>query len=65
MYRLLIENSIEEKIYARTVTKTGLALRVIDKKTIEKHFSRREIEDLNNTVSISERWISDGSLHDL
>lgn len=36
---------MEEKIYGRSVNKTGLALRLIDSKAIEKSFSAKELAD--------------------
>ncbi len=44
---------MEEKIYSRCVTKTGMALRVVDKKTILRAFSARELNDL----SVQDNWV--------
>eukprot|EP00592_Proboscia_alata_P007541 CAMPEP_0194363742 /NCGR_PEP_ID=MMETSP0174-20130528/11594_1 /TAXON_ID=216777 /ORGANISM="Proboscia alata, Strain PI-D3" /LENGTH=3050 /DNA_ID=CAMNT_0039137361 /DNA_START=650 /DNA_END=9802 /DNA_ORIENTATION=+ len=46
VYRLLIEGSLEEKIYSRQVNKTGLSHRVIDMKNPEAHFSAAELSNL-------------------
>ena len=46
-YRMLTEGTMEEKVYSRSVNKQGLALRVIDRKTIKRSFSAKEVEDLN------------------
>jgi CW-type Zinc Finger len=48
-YRLLTAGSVEEKVYARTVTKSGVASRVVDNKTMERFFTAREISDLQTT----------------
>jgi hypothetical protein len=45
-YRLIAEGSIEEKVYGRSVNKQGLALRVIDRKSINRSFSKKEVADL-------------------
>lgn len=37
---------MEEKVYARCVNKTGLALRVIDKQSIKKLYTAKELADL-------------------
>lgn len=42
---------MENKIYSRSVNKQGLALRVIDKKSINRSFSAKEVEDLCSTWS--------------
>ena len=52
-YRLLTEGTIEEKVYSRSVNKTGLALRVIDRRTINKCFSKKEIADLQQSC----QWV--------
>jgi transcriptional regulator ATRX len=48
-YRFMTEGSMEEKIYSRSVNKTGVALRVIDGKSIGRHFTERELKDLQTT----------------
>jgi transcriptional regulator ATRX len=48
-YRFMTEGSMEEKIYSRSVNKTGVALRVIDGKSIGRHFTERELRDLQAT----------------
>lgn len=48
-YRFLTEGSVEEKIYSRSVNKTGIALRVIDDKSIMRSFTQKELEDLEET----------------
>ena len=48
-YRLMTEGSVEEKIYSRGVNKSGIALRVIDNKTIARSFTQKELEDLEET----------------
>jgi len=50
-YRLLTQGTVEEKVYGRCVTKTGVALRVIDKKSIERSFTSRELQDLMQTFT--------------
>lgn len=37
---------MEEKVYSRAVTKTGLAGRVIDKKTLERVYNKDELDSL-------------------
>lgn len=46
VYRLLTEGTVEDKVYARSVNKTGVAYRVIDGKSLSRCFSAREVEDL-------------------
>ena len=48
-YRFMTEGSVEEKIYSRSVNKTGVSLRVIDNKTIARNFTERELQDLEET----------------
>lgn len=36
---------MEEKVYSRAVSKSGLALRLLDGKNINRIFSRQEMED--------------------
>ena len=48
-YRFMTEGSVEEKIYSRSVNKTGVALRVIDGKSITRSFTERELRDLEAT----------------
>lgn len=62
VYRFLTEGTIEEKVYGRSVNKTGLARRIIDKKTMNRCFSSKEIEDLKQSyqwvqVSVRERRV--------
>lgn len=45
-YRFLTQGSMEEKVYSRAVTKTGLAGRVIDKKTLERVYNKDELDSL-------------------
>jgi len=47
-YRFLTEGTIEEKVYGRSVNKAGMALRVIDKKSISRLFSKKELADLQD-----------------
>lgn len=42
---------MENKIYSRSVNKQGLALRVIDKKYINRNFTAKEVEDLCSTLN--------------
>lgn len=51
MYRMLTEGSIEQKIYARSVMKNGLALRVIDDKSFERSFTKSELADLSTNIT--------------
>uniref|UniRef100_A0A7S3L215 ATP-dependent helicase ATRX n=1 Tax=Amphora coffeiformis TaxID=265554 RepID=A0A7S3L215_9STRA len=46
VYRFLTMGTMEEKVYARCMLKTGLACRVIDKKSLERSFSARELDSL-------------------
>jgi hypothetical protein len=48
-YRFMTEGSVEEKIYSRSVNKTGVSLRVIDNKSIARNFTERELQDLEET----------------
>jgi transcriptional regulator ATRX len=43
VYRLLAEGTGDEKIYSRSVNKQGLSLKVLDGKTINRHFSEKEL----------------------
>lgn len=52
-YRLLTEGTMEEKVYARSVNKSGVALRVIDGKTFNRCFSRSELDDLQK----NNQWV--------
>ena len=45
----MTEGSVEEKIYSRSVNKTGVSLRVIDNKSIARNFTERELQDLEET----------------
>lgn len=45
-YRLLTQGTMEEKVYARCVTKTGVALRVIDKRSINRNFTTQELNSM-------------------
>jgi hypothetical protein len=44
---------MEEKIYKRSVNKTGLALRIIDSKAIDGFFTAKELEDFQE----SQLWV--------
>jgi hypothetical protein len=41
---------MEEKVYSRSVNKTGLGLRVVDGKDMLRNFSAKEVEDLNRVA---------------
>ena len=41
---------MEEKIYARTVNKTGLAQSVIDRKIVENNFTSKQLADLQSNL---------------
>ena len=41
---------MEEKVYSRAVNKTGLGLRVVDGKAMQRCFSAKEVQDLNQLV---------------
>jgi SNF2 family DNA or RNA helicase len=49
VYRLLTEGTMEERVYGRCVNKTGVALRVVDGKTIKRSFSKTLI--MRNVLS--------------
>jgi hypothetical protein len=59
VYRFLTAGSMEEKVYARCVTKTGLSYRVIDQKTTARAFSTSELEDLQETL----QWVQCDHCH--
>jgi DNA repair and recombination protein RAD54B len=46
IYRLLIQGALDEKIYQRQLTKTGLADAVVDAKKTAQGFTREELKDL-------------------
>ena len=46
VYRLLTEGTMEEKVYSRSVNKSGLAARVIDQKNPERSFTTQELSNL-------------------
>jgi hypothetical protein len=52
-YQLLAEGSMEEKIYSRAQTKTALSELVLDEKNIERMYSRRELDLLQE----SDTWV--------
>jgi len=54
VFRLAIEDSIEAKVYARSVNKSGVAMRVLDGIFTEGVFSAKELDDLlrNDTILI-------------
>jgi hypothetical protein len=47
----LTEGTIEQKIYARSVSKSGIALRVIDNKSCHRNFSAAELDDLTKSLT--------------
>jgi hypothetical protein len=49
VYRFLTEGTCEEKVYSRSVNKTSLSLRVIDKKHPERNFKSSELQNLLET----------------
>jgi hypothetical protein len=59
VYRFLTRGTMEEKIHARCVTKTGLSHRVIDKMTMSRDFSKREIADLSHSFN----WVQCDKCH--
>jgi transcriptional regulator ATRX len=69
VYRLLTEGSMEEKVYSRSVNKTGVALRVVDGKSITRSFTAKELEAMQENLtckfsSMLYRWLSaDSSLY--
>ena len=52
-YRFLTEGTGEEKIYQRSVNKTGLSLRVIDGKNFKGNFTQDELADL----VLNDTWV--------
>lgn len=46
IYRLLVQGALDEKIYQRQLTKTGLADAVVDAKKTAQGFTREELRDL-------------------
>lgn len=46
IYRMLIKGAMDEKIFQRQVTKTGLADAVVDAKKTGQHFTHDELRDL-------------------
>jgi DNA repair and recombination protein RAD54B len=46
IYRMLIKGALDEKIYQRQVTKTGLADAVVDSKKTGQSFTKEELRDL-------------------
>lgn len=51
-FRLAMENTMEEKIYNRSVTKEGVALQVLDGKFSEMLFKAEEMENLTKSDTI-------------
>jgi ERCC4-related helicase len=51
VYRLLTEGSIEEKVYSRSVNKTGVAIRVVDGKSIKRSFTAKEVEAMQENLT--------------
>jgi hypothetical protein len=50
-YRFITEGSMEEKIFSRSMNKSGIAARVIDLKFPERNFSKRELAEIKTTDS--------------
>lgn len=46
VYRLLVQGALDEKIYQRQLTKTGLADAVVDAKKTAQGFTKEELRDL-------------------
>lgn len=46
IYRLLVQGALDEKIYQRQLTKTGLADAVVDAKKTAQGFTKEELRDL-------------------
>jgi CW-type Zinc Finger len=46
VYTMLTQGTMEEKVYGRCVNKTGIALRIVEDKTIERCFTAQELADL-------------------
>jgi hypothetical protein len=46
VYRFLVQNTMEEKVYSRAVNKSGLANRLIDQKELRRCFTTAEISFL-------------------
>ncbi|CAB9521770.1 ISWI chromatin-remodeling complex ATPase ISW2 [Seminavis robusta] len=49
-FRLAIEGTMETKIYARSINKSGVAMQVIDGKFTEKSFTADELSDLQQST---------------
>lgn len=61
VYRFLVQNTMEEKVYSRAVNKSGLANRVIDQKELRRYFTSAEISSLAEVddwveCSACKRW---------
>ncbi|CAH1707995.1 unnamed protein product [Chironomus riparius] len=46
VYRLVAASTMEERVYSRSVTKEAMSHRVVEKKQIDRHYVRTELEEL-------------------
>jgi transcriptional regulator ATRX len=54
-YRLLPEGTGEEKVYSRSVNKSGLAMRVVDDKNYQGAFTQEELSNM----AVNDTWVSE------
>lgn len=57
----LLEGTLEEKVYSRSVNKSGLAARIVDQRNPQRNFTKKELEnvlEVDNWVQCNkcEKW---------